>query len=116
MGSNLDSHREQLIRVLTRLQEVNARINIQKCEFFKTDLTYLGHRIDAEGLHPSSKNVDAILQAPAPTNVSELRSFLGLLSYYGKFLPNLSTLLAPVHNLLRKDVNGIGQLFVKMLL
>ncbi len=63
-------------------------------------LTFLGHRIDAEGLHPLLDQMEAIKASPAPTNVTELKSFLGLLTYYGKFLPNLSTKLTP---LLRHD-------------
>ena len=54
---------------------------------------YLGHLIDAEGLHTLSSKVKAIQDAPQPQNVQELRSFLGLLHYYGKFLPNIATLL-----------------------
>lgn len=45
------------------------------------------------------------MEAPAPTNVTELKSYLGLLNYYGRFLPSLSTLLAPLHELLRRDVH-----------
>ena len=67
-------------------------------------MDYLGHRIDNQGLHPIVEKVEAIRDAPAPTNVSELRSYLGLLTYYSKFLPNMSTVLAPVYRLLRKDV------------
>ena len=63
---------------------------------------YLGHRIDAAGLHTTSAKVDALVQAPEPRNVQELRSFLGLLNYYGKFLPNLATTLHPLNNLLQK--------------
>ena len=62
---------------------------------------YLGHRIDAEGLHPVTDKVKAVHEAPRPSNVSELKSYLGLLSYYSKFLPNLSTTLAPLNSLLQ---------------
>ena len=54
-------------------------------------ITYLGYRIDSEGLHPVQEKVDPILNAPAPKSVTELKSFLGLLSYYSKFIPNMST-------------------------
>ena len=54
---------------------------------------YLGHRVDAEGLHTLDTKVAAIQQAPSPKDVQELCSFLGLVNYYGKFIPNLSTLL-----------------------
>ena len=67
-------------------------------------VAYLGHVIDAQGLHPLPEKVDAIQQAPTPTNVAELKSYLGLLTYYGKFLPNLATHLAPLYKLLGKDV------------
>ena len=64
---------------------------------------YLGHRIDAEGLHAMPSKLQAIVQAPAPKNVQELRSFLGLLNYYGKFIPNLASLIQPLNNLLQHN-------------
>ena len=63
-------------------------------------LSYLGHRINAKGFDPLPDKVQAILDAPNPQNVQELKSYLGLLSYYGKFLPNLSSVLAPLYRLL----------------
>lgn len=66
-------------------------------------MTYLGHRIDREGLHPSERKMEAIMQAPAPQNVQKLRSFLGLITYYRSFLPNMSTLLAPLYQLLQQN-------------
>ena len=74
----------------------------------------LGHQIDAEGLHTTSAKVDAVVQAPEPSNIQELRSFLGLLNYYGKFLPNLATTLHPLNNLLyKRESNGNGHQSVK---
>lgn len=67
-------------------------------------MDYLGYVIDAQGLRPHPDKVSAIQEAPTPLNVTQLKSYLGLLSYYGKFLPNLSTLLAPLYTLLGKDV------------
>lgn len=64
---------------------------------------YLGHRITAQGLQPTDEKVQAIKNAPAPTNVSQLKSFLGSLNYYGKFLPNLSSTLAPLYRLLQQQ-------------
>ena len=66
---------------------------------------YLGHRIDENGLHPLEDKVKAILEVPSPRNVRELKSYLGLLSYYEKFLPDLSSVLAPLYQLLRKHVS-----------
>ncbi len=68
----------------------------------QTSVEYLGHCIDKEGLHPTEEKVAAIVNAPKPNNVTELRSFLGLLNYYGRFLQNLSSRLQPLHNLLKQ--------------
>jgi hypothetical protein len=65
---------------------------------------YLGPEIDEKGFHPVEEKVDAVRKAPVPSNVSELRSFLGMVQYYHSFLPNLATTLAPLHKLLEKDV------------
>ena len=58
--------------------------------------------IDKDGLHPTQEKVHAIKEAPSPRNVEELRSFLGLINYYGKFLPNLTAKLSPLYVLLNK--------------
>ena len=73
-------------------------------QFMKPVLQCLGHRVDAEGFHPVEAKVKAIQEAPAPKNPTELKSFLGMLNFYGKFIPNLSSILEPLHSLLRKDV------------
>lgn len=67
------------------------------------EVMFLGHKVDATGLHPVHEKVEAIKDAPTPSNVTELKAYLGLLNYYNKFLPSLSTILAPVHKLLKKD-------------
>ena len=67
-------------------------------------MQYLGHRIDANGIHATGEKLDAVLMAPVPSSVPQLRSFLGMINYYSKFIPNLATLLNPLNELLRKDV------------
>lgn len=66
---------------------------------------YLGHKIDAQGLLTVATKVEAITNAGTPQNVTELRAFLGMLIYYGKFIPNLSTIVQPLNNLLRREPN-----------
>ena len=68
-------------------------------------MEYLGHHISADGLRPTKSKVRAISDAPAPQDVSQLRSFLGLVNYYGKFLPHLSHTLAPLYRLLEKKTH-----------
>ena len=100
-GRSEAEHVSNLEAVLERLQEYGMRLHLDKCCFFQDSVEFLGHQIDAEGVHTSEKKVKAILDAPKPQNVQELRSFLGLLNYYAKFLPNLSSILHPLHALLR---------------
>ena len=97
---------------MSRLDKAGLRVKRSKCEFMKESVAYLGHRIDAEGHHPLPDRVRAIKDAPTPDSVSKLKSYLGILTYYSKFLPNLSTTLHPLYNLLRKDVDwawGVAQ-------
>ena len=96
-------HLEILEKVFERLAKADLRIKKPKCKFMARSGHYLGHVIDSEGLHPLPEKVEAIVKAPTPQNVTELKSYLGLLTYYGKFLPNLSSRLAPLYKLLRKN-------------
>ena len=102
-GETESDHLKFLEEVLKRLAKAGLRAKKHKCKFMAPSVTYLGHVIDAKGLHPLPEKVQAIQQAPTPKNVTELKSYLGLLTYYGKFLPNLSSRLAPLHELLRKN-------------
>ena len=90
-----------LEEVLGRLKEHGIRLKEDKCLFFQETVEYLGHEVDSQGIHTSPKKVQAIVDAPAPQNIQELRSFLGLINYYGKFIPNLASMLHPLHLLLR---------------
>ena len=102
-GASEDEHLQILEKVLSRLEKASLKVEAKKCEFMRSSVTYLGHRIDAVGLHPLHNKVQAIKDAPKPQSVTELKSFLGMLTYYGKFLPNLSSVLHPLHELLKKD-------------
>ncbi|KAJ1528985.1 hypothetical protein ONE63_007352 [Megalurothrips usitatus] len=90
--------------VLRRLSEAGLRLHPTKCEFGKSSLEFLGFRLDADGLTPLRDRTAAILDAPAPKDVSELRSFIGKLNFYDKFLPNRATVFAPLYHLLKDKV------------
>ena len=102
-GSSDEEHIHNLGEVLSRLSNAGIHLKREKCSFFADQVEYLGHLIDKEGLHPTDAKVEAVQKAPAPSNVSELKSFLGLLNYYSKFLPNLSSVLSPLYSLLQAD-------------
>ena len=102
--STEERHLKALDEVLSRLDRAGLRVKQNKCAFMRQSVTYQGHRIDAEGLHPLPDRIRAIKEAPTPNSVPALKSYSGMLSYYSKFLPNLSTTLHPLYRLLRKDV------------
>ena len=103
-GSDRQNHLQNLDRVMSRLESAGVTLKESKCVFLSRSVEYLGHIIDDIGLHPSPEKVHAIQEAPEPKNVTELKSFLGLLNYYCKFLPNLATALSPLYRLLHKNV------------
>ena len=102
-SSSAGEHYAILEKVLRRLSDHNVRARLAKCSFLKDSIDYLGHRVDRQGIHPSEGNVQALKNAPVPTDVSELRAFLGLVNYHGKFIKDLSTVVSPLNELLRKD-------------
>ena len=89
--------------MLKRLQDAGLKGNKEKCEFFRDRVQFCGHEIDREGLHKTQEKIEAVVSAPRPENVSQLRSFLGLVNYYNRFLPNASTVLHPLHQLLEQN-------------
>lgn len=103
-GKTKEEHLQRLEEVLSRLQANGLRANKPKCKFLQDQCRFLGHIIDAEGLHTSDEKIEAITKAPHPRNVKELRSFLGMMNYYRKFIPNLATVLKPMTNLLQHNV------------
>ena len=103
-GKTQDEHIQRLSEVLRRLEEQGLRVKENKCSFLAPSLTYLGHVIDANGSHTIPSRIEAIKEAPIPVNVTQLRSFLGTINYYGSFIAGLSTKIAPLNNLLRSKV------------
>ena len=89
--------------VFKRLAEYNLKLKRNKCEFLQSEVIYLGLNISQHGLRPVADKLTAIKNAPKPENVSQLRSFLGMVQYYSKFLPDLSTTLNALHQLLKKE-------------
>ena len=81
-GEDEEQHLKRLDVVLQQLQNAGLQLKDSKCEFLVASVTYLGYQIGAEGLHPINEKIKAIQDAPEPRNVTELKSYLGLLSYY----------------------------------
>ncbi|CAB0003680.1 unnamed protein product [Nesidiocoris tenuis] len=103
-GRNLKELEIRVTKVLEILKDAGLTVAVNKCEFGKTSLEYLGFRIDADGLHTTDEKVRAVIEAVEPKNLKELQSFLGFVNFLAKFLPKLSTVLTPLYQLLKKNV------------
>lgn len=103
MGKNPEEHMKRLEAVFKRLSEHKIRINKDKSEFFKDNINYCGYEIDKNGISKEKKKIEAVRKMPRPKNITELRAFIGLINYYGRFIKRLSYLLRPLNNLLKKN-------------
>ncbi|KAL5486807.1 hypothetical protein EMCRGX_G019337 [Ephydatia muelleri] len=100
-GKEIDEHLKNLERVFGK--EFGLRLRLTKCKFLKESVEYLGHVISRNGICTSPKKIEVIQKAPIPLNVTELRSFLGIVNYYGKFIQSVADLCAPLNELLQKN-------------
>ncbi|XP_065083396.1 uncharacterized protein K02A2.6-like [Ochlerotatus camptorhynchus] len=100
-GTDEEDHKKNLRAVLQRIQEFGFTIRSEKCSFGESQIRYLGHLLDRHGLRPDPAKIEVIQKLPAPKDVSGVRSFLGAINYYGKFVPNMRTLRFPLDELLK---------------
>ena len=78
-------------------------MNGLKCQFFQAQVKYMGHILSKEGISPVKSKLDAIRLAPRPTDMSQVRSFLGMLNYYSKFIKDFSSKMHPLYQLLSNE-------------
>lgn len=98
-SADFQTHLVLLNRVLERLEKANLTINFQKSKFFRSSLKYLGYVVDEFGLRTDPEKVAAILDFPTPTSVTQIKSFIGMCSWYRRFIRNFSTIAAPINKL-----------------
>ncbi|XP_038106212.1 uncharacterized protein K02A2.6-like [Culex quinquefasciatus] len=102
-GRTRAEHDRNLEQTLQRIQDFGFRLKIEKCKFYMTEVKYLGHIINQNGIRTDPGKVSAISQMPPPKNLTELRSFLGAVNYYAKFIKEMHQLRRPLDLLLKKD-------------
>lgn len=106
-GDNDDEHLDNLEAVFKRLKGAGLTVKIDKCEFFKTEVNFLGCIIDSNGIRKSKDKISAILEAPVPTTVTQVKSFAGMVNHYSQFVPNLSQIMNPIYNLTKNGVDFV---------
>jgi hypothetical protein len=99
-----NDHLQHLDTVLSRLKEVNLKLNPSKCCFAAGSIVFLGHVVSKEGTRPDPNKVDAVRKFLVPTTVTNVRSFLGLTGYYRKYIRGYSRMAGPLFELTKKDM------------
>jgi len=99
----LTEHYHHLERVFQLLLDAGLKLNPDKCDFFKKQILFLGHLVSGEGIKPNPVLVDKIKSCPAPKTKRQVRSFLGLASYYRRFTQNFSRIAKPLYELTKQD-------------
>ncbi|CAI6358323.1 unnamed protein product [Macrosiphum euphorbiae] len=103
-GSSLNDHQQKLEQVFNRLRIHKLKLQPQKCSFLRKEVIYLGHVINENGVSPDPNKLKCIKEYPKPKNAKDIKSFLGLLNYYRRFVDNFAKTAKPLTYLLKKDV------------
>lgn len=103
-SGTIEEGMKQLETVLRLFKDAKMTLRLDKCFFLQTKINYLGHEISDEGIKPGQDKIKAVAAFPRPTNVHEIRRFLGLASYFRKFIKDFATIAKPLSSLTRKDV------------
>lgn len=103
---DIDTHITHLAMVFNVLRDNDLYANLKKCTIAQEKIEYLGHCVSAQGVVADPEKVRAMLQQPVPTNIKELRGFLGLTGYYRRFVENYGAIAVPLTQLLKKDAFG----------
>ena len=98
-AENISEHIRRLDVVFTKLSEYGLKLELKKCTFFRKEVTYLGHRISAEGISTDPSKITAVENWPTPSTLKELRSFIGFVSYYRRYVTRFTHTASCLHQL-----------------
>lgn len=101
---NVGEHLEILCEVFDLARQHGLQFRLDKCSFLYREITYLGYSIDESGIRPSATNVESVVDFPVPRNAKEVHRFVGLASYFRRFVKNFSIIAKPLYDLIKKNV------------
>ena len=104
VGSSVEQCLERLRHVFQRLRQANLKLKPSKCAFFRTSVKFLGHIVSKDGVHTDPEKIKAVREWPAPKSVKDVRSFMGLCSYYRRFISRFAERARALHKLTAKGV------------
>jgi hypothetical protein len=104
IGRSFEQHLENLEAVLEAICKAGLKLKPSKCHFAQSSVDFLGFTISDSGLAPDSKKVEAISRYPTPKDLTELRRFLGVASYYRRFISGFSDIASPLNRITQKDM------------
>lgn len=108
-GKTFKEHQDRLESVLIALQKAQLTLNVKKCAFAQSQILCLGHQVTADGISPDPSKISAIVDFPSPNSsppglrLTHLRSFLGVISFYRRFVNPFASLVIPLYDLLKKN-------------
>lgn len=106
-GRNFEKHMKRVEDVLDRIRTAGLKLKPEKCELLQKEVCFLGHVINQSGIKPNPDNVSKILSCPEPKNVTEVRQFLGMWSYYRRVIKDFSSIARPLVNLTKKNITFV---------
>lgn len=103
-GSTFEEHTSRLLEVFSRIRNANLKLKPSKCKLFKSSVTFLGFFLSKDGIKPDPSNIEKIANWPVPENPTHVRQFMGLCSYYRRFVKEFSRISAPLFSLTHVEV------------
>ena len=102
-SNNLDEHKRHIKAVLEKIREANLKLKPSKCQWFQTELKFIGHLVGRNGIRPDPRNVEKIKNAKVFKNTIKLKRFLGMVQYYRQYINDYADVARPLYDMLKED-------------